>query len=184
MTTGLKYTIMLVFSCLTIVGLSVGTYVADIKEIDTKLYEAWVYEYTSPNGDQSPVLYEIEQSVSFSSLFIAFRGGGAHQMSFPQYKCCGFFNASHMEVPPNICLSHIRDAADGCYDLLYSEMLRSLQILFAIGLAGGVIQAFGIIFSMLAFKEAPSQQELDSLLSEEARRLNDSWTVSTSVQKD
>ena len=89
-----------------------------------------------------------------------------------------------MEVPKDQCLGHIRDAADGCFVLLHSEMLRSLQTLFAIGLTAGLVQALGVIFSILAFKEAPTQRELDSLLSEEAKRLNESWTQSSSIQKE
>jgi len=87
-----------------------------------------------------------------------------------------------MAVPPLSCPLALPGAADGCHDILRGELIWSMGVVIIVGLFATFVQCLGLVFAVLAYKEAPTQQERDQLLSEEAKRLNDSWTTTT-VQK-
>jgi len=155
----LVYILMLIISFGVILGLSIGTYVVDLNAVDANLYQAWKTEFESEGGTESETLYDLELS----------------------HRCCGFNNATDMEVPVGMCLVLIKDAADGCKPILVEDLIWSLRLVFIVGLVAAFVQAVGLIFGILTYRDAPSQYELDELLSEEAKKLNESWQ--TSIQK-
>ena len=89
-----------------------------------------------------------------------------------------------MAVPPMSCEVLIPNAKSGCVEELTAAMKDQLRTVIILGLVASSVQALGLVFAILAYKEAPTQQERDHLLSEEARRLNETWTTGSTLPSE
>ncbi|KAJ8329077.1 hypothetical protein BDV3_006272 [Batrachochytrium dendrobatidis] len=86
------------------------------------------------------------------------------------FDCCGFYNTTDAVVTPDCVLK--TPNSTGCHDQLTATLKGSLSTIGAAGLALGLVELIGLIFSVVLFRKIASKETAQSNLLNEAWRIN------------
>jgi hypothetical protein len=89
-----------------------------------------------------------------------------------RFQCCGFSNVTDYAVPTNC--SQVRNITSSCRQQLGQALENSLSTVGATGLAIGLIELIGLLFSVILFRKIAQKENVASSL------LNESWRINRS----
>ncbi|EGF80794.1 hypothetical protein BATDEDRAFT_24689 [Batrachochytrium dendrobatidis JAM81] len=150
---------------LVILEISVGAAAyAKRDEMNTSIDIAW---HNAAQGPNNSTIVGIEKLVWINELACSATILDDFKYNFD---CCGFYNTTDAVVTPDCVLK--TPNSTGCHDQLTATLKGSLSTIGAAGLALGLVELIGLIFSVVLFRKIASKETAQSNLLNEAWRIN------------
>ncbi|KAI8925219.1 Tetraspanin family-domain-containing protein [Entophlyctis helioformis] len=150
---------------LVILEISVGAAAyAKRDTIDGTLTAAWRDTAISNNA----TILRIEKAVSACVLSVL--ALPLSRFLDAPFKCCGYATVTDMAVPEN-CVQALNFTSP-CSDQLRSTVTNSLSTIGGAGVAIGIIELVGLVFSAILFRKIAAKENAQNSLLNEAWRVN------------
>ncbi|ORY51631.1 hypothetical protein BCR33DRAFT_846388 [Rhizoclosmatium globosum] len=130
-------------------GVGIAAYVKS-DAVEGLLEQAWINSYSSKNPQSLNNLQHVERG----------------------FKCCGFRNVTQYAVPDNCASPQSFGYQVPCLNSVKSALQGSLSTIGGTGVALGVIELIGLVFSVLLFVKIAQKDRASESLMNEAWRIN------------
>lgn len=130
-------------------GVGIAAYVKS-DEVENLLQTAWINSVSSTNVQSLNNIQHVERT----------------------FKCCGFRNVTQYAVPDNCATPQSFNYQVPCVDSVKKALQGSLATIGGTGLALGLVELVGLVFSVLLFVKIAQKDRASESLMNEAWRIN------------